>query len=766
MSAKKRYVIRIKGIVQGVGFRPFVFRLALDLKLSGFVLNNADGVLIEAEGNRDVLDTFVDSLKSHAPKMAFIEELKFDESELFGYHEFEIRKSEESDQHEAYISPDIAICDECLSEISSKDERRYMYSFTNCTNCGPRFTITQDIPYDRKNTTMNSFHMCEMCKKEYNDIYDRRFHAQPMACPECGPHLLLVDKEGNRVHENDEIAAARKLLKDGSIIAIKGLGGYHLSCDALNHTAVDTLRLRKRRDGKPFALMADRVDTVLKYCNAEKKEIELLESPKRPVVLLERKPGQTILPESLASDNNRLGVMLPYTPLHYLLFDDKLQLLVMTSGNISGEPIYYKDKEAFSGLRGIADYFLSHDREIYIRTDDSVTSAVDGREYIIRRSRGYVPYPLDISHINETPWGLPDILACGGELKNTFCIVKKGKAFLSHHIGDLENLETLVSYEQGIEHFKRIFSANIGTVAYDMHPEYLSTKYALGLSGLITIPVQHHHAHIASCMAENRVDGPVIGIAFDGTGYGDDGSIWGGEFFTGSLDGFTREAHLSYVKMPGGDKCIKEPWRMALSYIYESMGGNIDIYDTLKEIEKDKIDIVLMQIEKGINTVNTSSMGRLFDAVSSITGLCLDISYEGQAAIRLEKEADTTNANVYPYTLETSHDGHIIINTSEIIKSVVRDTINKKPVSYIAGCFHITISDISLNVCRILRNKMGINDVALSGGVFQNRLLLRLVMSSLREDGFNVYIHSRVPSNDGGISLGQAAIAAKTLKER
>lgn len=761
------FVIDITGIVQGVGFRPYVYNLAKSCRICGWVNNFPGGVHIEAEGAQDDLKCFLERLRKEAPPLAVIDKFCAKETGLAGYADFEIRESSFQNAREAYISPDVSVCDDCLREMNDPNNRRYRYPFINCTNCGPRFTITTGIPYDRINTTMSTFGLCAQCAREYRDPSDRRFHAQPVACGKCGPSLALFDSNGNRISQNNEIEAAVKLLNDGKIVAIKGLGGYHLACDARNSKAVQLLRKRKNRDGKPFALMAKDMDVVFRYCDVLKAESEILKNVQKPIVLLNAKPGIDLSMDFISPDNNKLGVMLPYTPLHYLLFTDKLELLVMTSANRSGEPIYYKDDEAFSGLREIADYFLTHNREIYVRTDDSVTSVFRNKQFIIRRSRGYVPMPIDISAAISNGGRVPSILACGSELKNTFCLTKGNKAFLSHHIGDLENLETLNAFESGIEHFKKIFSVFPQVVACDKHPDYLSTKYAQGLEGILCIPVQHHHAHIASCMAEHNLTGNVIGIAFDGTGYGDDGQIWGGEFFTGDYTGFERQAHFAYVPLPGGEAAIKEPWRMAVSYLYESSGKNTAFTNLpfLSGIGAAKTDILLQQIKKRIYTPLTSSVGRLFDAVSAILGLCNVIEYEGQAAIRLEKNACTENCRLYPYEILQKESGYEI-SIRHMISTIAGDVQKGRAVPLIAGSFHQTVAGIALDICRLLREKTGINDVALSGGVFQNHILQSLICDSLEDHGFCVYTHSKVPANDGGISLGQAVIALQQFHKR
>ncbi len=766
-----RSIILINGVVQGVGFRPFVFNLANSCRIKGWVNNFSGGVHIDAEGTQEEMESFLRRLREEAPPLSCIDTFRVENAEPVGYPDFKIRASSSESSREAYISPDVSVCEDCLKEMNDPGNRRYRYPFINCTNCGPRFTIATGIPYDRANTTMRAFSMCADCAREYTNPADRRFHAQPVACDECGPSLALLDSRGNRIQEGSEIEKTIEFLTEGKIVAIKGLGGYHLSCDAKNSEAVRELRKRKKRDGKPFALMAKNIEAVEDCCFLNPKEAEILQSVKRPIVLLDRKPGSGLAVNVISPDNGKLGIMLPYTPVHYLLFEkSNLELLIMTSGNRSGEPIYYQDPEAISGLAGIADYFLTNNREIYIRTDDSVTGVFRGKECIVRRSRGYVPLPTDLSFLfrSQQPARdrIPSVLACGGELKNTFCLTKGRKAFLSHHIGDLENLETLTSFETGIEHFKKIFSIVPEVVAFDKHPDYLSTQYAGRLTGIAKIPVQHHHAHIASCMAENNVVGKVIGVAFDGTGYGDDGKIWGGEFFVGDYSGFERRAHFEYVPLPGGEIGIREPWRMALSYLIQCYGENqIPKLPFLSRIGTEKTELVTQQIAKRIYTPLTSSAGRLFDAVSALLGLCDTIEYEGQAAIRLEKNAGVEDGGVYPYEILPDESGYQI-SFRRMIAAIVDDVRKGRGISEISGAFHRTIAAVTSDVCLRLREETEGNRVALSGGVFQNRLLLGLTLDTLEKNGFEVLIHSKVPTNDGGISLGQAVIALTKYMEQ
>jgi len=757
---KSRTQIWITGIVQGVGFRPFIYNLAKKYELKGYVLNNTSGVNIEVEGESSIIDEFIQRVKSEPPPQAVIFEMHSQNTEPLGYEDFTIRKSDDQEEKFVPISPEIATCKDCLKELFDPSDHRYRYPFINCTNCGPRFTIIKDIPYDRKFTTMAPFIMCEKCQREYDDPGDRRFHAQPNACPKCGPKLSLLDDTGGEINFPDVITEVCRLLKDGKIIAIKGLGGYHLTCDAMNKDAVSTLRSRKFREHKPFALMVKDVETAKTLCYVNDDEEKLLKGTIRPIVLLRKRPDCRVA-ESVAPCQEYHGVMLPYTPLHHVLMAESGLVLVMTSGNISSEPIVYHDDEAFERLSRIPDYFLVHDREIHIRTDDSVSRVWHGKEVVLRRSRGYCPFPLLLPFQFEE-----QILACGAELKNTFCLTRGNYAFMSHHIGDLENLETLTSFEQGIEHFKRIFYIDPAYVAYDLHPDYLSTKYALSVNGVPKIGIQHHHAHIASCMCDNGIDGEVIGISFDGTGYGTDEKIWGGEFLVCDYGGFERVAHLEYVPLPGGEKAIKEPWRMAASFLDRIYGESMFELgiDFVKSLDRKKWTIIKKMIDKGLNSPLTSSSGRLFDAVSALVGVRQEVYYEGQAAIELEMAADKDEEGFYSYDLEELGNGSQVM-LEPIIRGVVTDIADGVSVPTIAGKFHNTMAKIILNICLRVRKASVIEKVALSGGVFQNTLLLNKTSALLDGSGFKVYTQHRVPPNDGGIALGQAVIANELIKK-
>ena len=748
----KRKAIEITGIVQGIGYRPFVFNLAQTYSIRGWVLNNEMGVLIDAEGEDEALELFTEGLTKLAPPLARIETLKASPHEPQGYPCFEIRQSKEASEGFTLISPDVATCDSCLTELLSPGDFRYRYPFINCTLCGPRFTIIKDIPYDRRKTTMDPFTMCPVCRQEYENPVDRRFHAQPNACPACGPSLRLVDQKGEALPGN-ALDRTLDLLLQGSIIAVKGIGGFHLVCNAENHGAVSTLRSRKFREDKPFAVMCRDMEEVKAHCDVQDEEHRLLCSPERPIVILNRKKGSTLAP-GVAPFQKTLGVMLPYSPLHHLLLHDPLKSLVMTSGNVSDEPIAYRNEEACHRLSEIANFFLLHDRDIHMRCDDSVVKVFKGRPYVLRRSRGYVPFPIKLS------FDLEMILACGGELKNTFSLSRGPYVFMSHHIGDLENMETLLSFEQGIEHFKNLFSIEPKAVAYDLHPEYLSTKYALSLEGIPKVGVQHHHAHVVSAMAENGLAGDVIGVALDGTGFGMDGTIWGGEFMRANLSDFERLAHLRQVPMPGGSMAIKEPWRMALAYLFEAFGDKaMDLEQAWsKRRDPQKCEILKRMIEKRVNSPLTSSMGRLFDAVSSLLSIRDTVNYEGQAAIELEMIADAEGQEEYPFEIQEKK-RPMVVNPIETVAGVVQDSIQGQSTSRISGKFHRTMARLVLETCKRIRSKSGLDRVVLSGGVFQNTLLLALVFEGLKGAGFEVYTHHLVPTNDGGISLGQAVIA-------
>jgi len=751
-----RAQIIVRGIVQGVGFRPFVYSHASRRALNGRVLNNSAGVVIDLEGEASDIEHFVRDLEANPPPLSSIESIERVENlRPVQYSDFQILESKAEGQKLVPISVDVATCKDCLSEIFDESNRRYRYPFINCTNCGPRFTITERIPYDRENTTMRVFEMCDVCRREYENPSDRRFHAEPTACAVCGPRLRLFDREGEEL-DGDPIAIAKRLLERGQILAIKGIGGFHLVCDALSKEAVGKLRSRKFREDKPFALMARSLSAIRPFCRISNHERALLESTSRPIVLLERTKGNAI-PRSVSPGVNTLGFMLPYTPLHYLLLESSDKPLVMTSGNISDEPICFLDDDANQRLSGIADYFLTHDRPIHIRTDDSVVRSFDEREMVLRRARGYAPAPIRTSIRFER-----SILACGAELKNTFCLTRDHSAFLSHHIGDLENLETLRSFTEGIEHYRHLFDISPDVVAYDLHPEYLSTKFALALDDVeIKVPVQHHHAHIASCMADNRIEGEVIGVAFDGLGYGWDGKLWGGEFLVADFSQAERVAHLANIPLAGGAKAIREPWRLAAVYLNHVFGNSFVELDVpfTGELPLNRWATLNSMIAGGINSPETSSMGRLFDAVSGLLTLRSKVNYEGQAAIELENIADKVATDVYEFQVNGDE-----ISAQGLIRRAVEDLLDKVPTAQISARFHCSVAHLIVNMAQKIREERQLNRVVLSGGVFQNMWLLEHAVQLLRASDFEVFTHSRVPSNDGGISLGQAVIANARLQ--
>ncbi|OIP28364.1 MAG: carbamoyltransferase HypF [Chloroflexi bacterium CG_4_10_14_0_8_um_filter_46_9] len=751
--------ISVRGIVQGVGFRPFVYGAATRHNLKGWVCNTSEDVKIEVEGGMEAIGQFKLELQTKAPPLAHIEDIKISYHPPVGYKSFEIRHSIAEEGKYQLISPDIATCQACLSELLDPDDRRYRYPFTNCTNCGPRFTIIEDMPYDRPKTTMRYFQMCPQCQAEYDNPLDRRFHAQPNACPKCGPHVELLDAQGNTISSPDPVASASQLLRKGKSVAIKGLGGFFLACNATNDAAVETLRKRKKRFSKPFAIMITNIEEVKRHCYVSPEEEKLLTSPQSPIVLLKWKEDSSIS-RMVAQNLHYLGVMLPYTPLHHVLLRDSRLPLVMTSGNISEEPIAKDNDEALRRLSGIADYFLVHNRDIYSRYDDSVAMVERGTTQLIRRARSYAPYPIHLRFQTR------QVLGCGAEEKNTFCLTRDNYAFLSQHIGDMENMETLKHFDSTISLYKRLFRIEPEIIAYDLHPDYLATKYAqeLGESGLKLIPVQHHHAHIASCMADNGVKPPIIGVAFDGTGMGADGHIWGGEFLLADYRAFTRKGHLEYLPLPGGDAAIKRPYRTAIGYILSLLGESAldQGLAFLPQVSDVEVEIIKRQTERGINSPQTSSMGRLFDAISAFMGIRDEIDYEGQAAVELEmaayKENYAHNRESYPYNI-IEDDEMRIVKLGNLLSAIIEDLKQGMPKGEISIKFHNTVAKMIEEVCCLIADETGIKQVALSGGVFQNRLLLRKTVNLLEKGGFKVFTHRQVPTNDGGISLGQAVVA-------
>lgn len=748
---------RVAGIVQGVGFRPHAHRLAKELGLAGEVGNDARGVFVAVEGDHDRVEGFLARLVAEAPPLVRIDRIDTEWADPTGATGFAIVASTAGGDRTALVSPDVATCDDCRGEVADPGDRRHRYPFTNCTNCGPRYTIVRDVPYDRVNTTMAGFALCSACQSEYRDPSDRRFHAQPVCCPACGPSVTLLGGSAGgrpeRLAEGDDaIRATAERLYTGGVVAVKGLGGYHLAVLASDEAAARRLRSRKHREDKPFAIMVADLAEAARLCEVDTLAADLLALPSRPIVLLPRRPAAPVA-AAVAPGNRALGVMLPYTPLHHLLLSEVGGPIVLTSGNRADEPIAYRDEDALTRLGDIADAFLVHDRPIHIRVDDSVVRPMAGRPVPVRRSRGFVPTPVTM------PVAARDhVLAVGAELKNTVCLARGDQAFLSHHIGDLENYETYASFLEAIEHLGRLFDIRPTTVAHDLHPEYLSTKYAMDLDDVDLVGIQHHHAHVASCLADNARSEAVIGVAFDGTGFGPDGTIWGGEILLADLRGYERLAHLATVPMPGGAQAVLEPWRMAASHLRDAYGVVPDL-DVAARIG-DRWDRVLAVAEAGVNSPQTSSAGRLFDAVAAILGVRDAITYEGQAAIELEQVADPRESRAYPFDVERAADGTLRLQPGSLVRAVVHDLADGCPAPTVAAAFHNGVAVGVAEVCHELARSHGVGTVALSGGVFQNVLLTARMVQELDSRGLAVLTHRQVPPNDGGISLGQAAVVA------
>ncbi len=741
-----RLKIRVKGTVQGVGFRPFVYRLAKSLGLKGFVLNDTLGVLIEVEGAKKRLDEFLVRLEKEKPPVSRIYSLEFKFLPDKGYSEFEIRKSQNAKGTEALILPDLAVCRDCIRELNDPKDRRYRYPFINCTNCGPRFTIIEKLPYDRKNTTMKKFKMCPECQREYEDPTNRRFHAQPNACPKCGPKVWIQDAQGRVLATEEEaIRLAESLIKEGKILAVKGLGGFHLICDASNNEAVKKLRIRKNREEKPFAVMFPDLSSVKSQAEVSKIEERTLESVEKPIVILKKKENFS-LSEQLAPKNKTVGVFLPYTPLHYILLNDLKKPVVATSANVTDEPIVKDNDEALRRLKGIADYFLVNDRPIKRRCDDSVVTIMRGKIVPVRRSRGYAPLPLELAfELKNT------VLAVGPFMKNTVAVGKRNLIFLSQHVGDLETAKACEFFESTVRDMLELFNVEPEVVVCDLHPSYYSSKFAEKIFGEKLIKVQHHFAHTLSCMAENEVPigQKVISFAFDGTGYGDDRTIWGGEVFIADYFKYERVFHLKKFRLPGSEKAVKEPFRTAISLL-EQTGIEPE---TLLNVDRKKISFIKQMLQKSVNCPETSSMGRLFDAVSAMCSLVLKASYHAQAAIILEQAALESKCRE-SYRFEVDSDGNI--DWRAVISEIANDLKRGVWVADVAKKFHNAVSTLILELSLLLRDKTGINSVVLTGGVFQNRLLTETTGKLLEKNGFEVLTHQLVPPNDGGISLGQA----------
>ncbi len=748
----RRVRVRVDGTVQGVGYRPFVYRLADELQIAGWVLNDERGVLVEAEGPADRVAAFVARLRAEAPPLADVRAVETEDVPVLDESGFQIVASERGGAATAPVTPDSATCADCLAELADPDDRRYRYPFLNCTNCGPRFTIVQGIPYDRPATTMASFVMCEACQAEYEDPLDRRFHAQPNACPACGPQVSLLDRDRTAVDSGDPLRAAVQDLLDGRILAIKGLGGYHLACRADSQDAVAGLRARKHREDRPFALLVADVAAARALAQIGDGEEALLRSRERPIVLAPRLPGAAIA-DAVAPRAPELGIMLPYTPLHQLLADDAGVPLVMTSGNVSDEPIAFDDADALDRLAPIADRFLVHDRPIATRTDDSVVRVVGERPLLMRRSRGYVPASLDLPFATTR-----HLLGTGAEQKNAFCVAKDDRAWCSHHIGDVKNFETLTSLRDGVAHFEALFEVSPEVVAHDLHPDYLSTRYAQEREGVELIGVQHHHAHFAATLAEHGESGPAVGAIYDGTGYGADGTIWGGEILTGGLAQFERAGRIAGVWMPGGEGAIREPWRMACSWLTQM---NQPLPAAFEPIAQQRWNMVARMVLKGVGCTSTSSAGRLFDAVAAMCGVRLEVSYEGQAAIEFEALAEPGAAEPYPFVLQPLPPA--VLNPKPAILAVLADLEAGVPVPAISARFHAGFAAVTVQACALAAERAGVDLAVLSGGVFQNRLLLELTCAGLESAGLRVLVPERLPPNDGQIAFGQVAVAAAQL---
>jgi len=751
------YRIIIKGIVQGVGFRPFIYRVATSYELRGNVCNSSNGVIINVQGERKALEKFLEVIRERHPRLASITSLEIEEVPLSDYRTFEIIRSQEKSEREALIPADISICPECSREVLDKKNRRYMHPFTNCTACGPRFTIIRNLPYDRNKTSMAKFAMCDKCSSEYHDPSDRRFHAQPIACPDCGPSCEFV--KGTE-RSAPWLESAWEAISKGEIVAVKGLGGFHLACDARNASAVERLRALKGRGDKPLAVMCANVEVVRAHCELSEHEEKVLTSPQAPIVIL-KKRADFSLPEALAPGLSTLGVMIPYTPLHLLLLNGPFDVLVMTSGNYSGLPLVKSNEKALRELGRIADSFVFHDREIVNRCDDSVVFCWNGQVSFIRRSRGYVPNPIEVCVRRDAP----PVLGIGGDMKNTFCLIWKGQAFMTQHIGETDTIEGEENLIESISNFERLLGTKHAIVGYDLHPEYRSSQIARTLEACMHVPCQHHHAHMVSCMAENKVEDPTIGVILDGTGYGHDGTIWGFEILEGDAVGFQRLYHLNYVPLPGGERSVRFPWRMAVVYLLQALGEEGRRIAERKYGEReDELNIVVAQMQSGFNSPLTSSCGRLFDAVSSLLNICHENTYEGQAAIEMSelliRVPPVTQLDPYPYKIKDRS-----INLEDTIKSIIADAENGVPKEVVTKRFHDTIVKLIVDAVNKARAKTGITTVVLSGGTWQNRYLLSTTSEILKKEGYKVLYHSKVPSNDGGIALGQAIIAYQRWKK-
>lgn len=748
--------ILCKGTVQGVGFRPFIFNLAKELELKGWVLNSTKGLEIHAEGLPGVLEEFLRRIKEEPPRLARVASIEVTPVTSEGFTDFTIRMSSGEAKTEVLVPPDTAVCQDCGREVFDPTDRHYFYPFTNCTNCGPRFTIVRDFPYDRHNTTMASFPMCESCSQEYHNPADRRFHAQPVACPDCGPTVVFTDNLGREL-PGDWRQRFLKAVHDGAVIGIKGLGGFHLACDAHNSAAVALLRERKGRPAKPLAVMARDVETVKKHCRVSKEEEQILTGIEAPIVILDKLETFS-LPENLAPNLKTLGAMLPYTPLHMMLFDAEIDLLVMTSGNPSGLPLEKDNSEAVERLGRVADYFLMHNRDIENRTDDSVVRVIDGIMRFYRRSRGFVPQPIPIPVDSKYP---AVVLGAGGEMKNSFCIVKAGgEAYPSQYMGEIDTLEAMENYRDSLDKFERFLEVKPQIVGYDLHPGYNSSKLAREVEAPYKYEVQHHHAHLAGVMAEHGLTSPVIGVILDGTGYGADGNIWGCEFLTGDYLDFTRNAHLSYIPLIGGERAVKNPWLVTLAYMIKYFGTQegtklaADIFGSSYPIEASAGILA-----GGINCPLASSTGRLFDAVSALIGVCHKSTYEGQAAIELGDLAGGITSQDYGSMFGDLAEKPYVLSAEKVFIGLLEDIAAGSSQEYMSTKFHNTLVRTIVDTVRQISLDTGLSDVVFSGGTFHNEYLSSKAQEALEKEGFKVFIHRHLPTNDGGICLGQAAVA-------
>lgn len=744
------HLITVKGLVQGVGFRPYVYRLATRMGYHGWVENRTDGVLILLQENGIAIEKFVEALKNEAPASSDIETVLVEPVLCVPQQSFRISKSKETDSGITEISPDIAVCKDCLGDMKLQTHR-IDHPLINCTHCGPRFSIIKDLPYDRQKTTMAPFEMCSLCESEYKNILDRRFHAQPVACNHCGPVYRIYEngKSDKDLPIHDLISKLKSKITSGEIIALKGTGGYHLICDALNKTAVSNLRKRKKRDGKPLAVMFRNLNMIKSFAYIGETEKNMLNSWQRPIVLL-RSKGE--LPAAINSGLDTIGAILPYMPIHYLLFQAlETPAIVFTSGNISEEPVIIEDLIARVNLAGITNTFVTYNREIYNRVDDSVIKIIDDKPVLIRRSRGFVPKPVKLKLEAE------GILAVGAELKNTFCIGKGKQAIMSQHIGDLKNMETFEFFSESIERFNRLFRFQPILLATDLHPDYLSTQYAESLN-LPVIKVQHHHAHIASCMAEHQLDEPVIGLSFDGTGLGYDGNIWGSEVMIADLAQYKRIAHMAYIPLPGGDKATEEPWRIALALLYQAFGESCIDYAKhfFPSVAQSHLIHIIEALQKNINISFSSGLGRLFDAVAALTGLCISPTFEAEGPMRLEAVADKKSAASYPVVI-----GEKTWLLTPLVQEMTKDLINRVSAEIISAKLHNSVAEFAVGSVVDAARESGIKKVTLSGGSFQNKILAEKIIRLLERKNFSTFMQSQVPPNDGGISLGQLAVAAK-----